>query len=69
MPYNYYVRGWSGRLGLWIDEPMECRSKQEAREMFKSSNPTLKKVHVLILREKHDGIRNDTKSAEGYSQV
>ena len=46
MLHRYYVTGWCDRFSNWIAESIECRSMKVARERFKTTNPTLKRVRV-----------------------
>ena len=43
---RYYVTGWCDRFGQWVAESIECRSMKIAKDRFKTSNPTLKRVRV-----------------------
>ena len=47
---RYYVTGWCDRFGRWVAESIECRNKQVAKEMFKTTYPTLKKLKAYRVR-------------------
>ena len=50
MLHRYYVTGRCDRFGQWVAESIECRSKQVAKEMFKTTYPTLKKLKAYRVR-------------------
>lgn len=51
MFHRFYVTGWSTRIGCWVPEVIEAKNKTAAKERFKLSCPTLKKVKAYPLRD------------------
>ena len=41
---RYYVTGWCGRFGQWMAESIVAKNMKVAKERFKTTHPTLKKI-------------------------
>lgn len=41
---RYYVTGWSGRFSNWVAESIVSKNMKVAKERFKTTNPSLKKI-------------------------
>jgi hypothetical protein len=41
---RYYVTGWCGRFSNWVAESIVAQNMKLAKERFKLTNPSLKKI-------------------------
>jgi hypothetical protein len=41
---RYYVTGWCGRFSNWVAESIVAKNMKLAKERFKLTNPSLKKI-------------------------
>lgn len=41
---RYYVTGWCDRFGQWMAESIVANNMKVAKERFKTTNPSLKKI-------------------------
>ena len=41
---RYYVTGWCGRFSQWVAESIVANNMKLAKERFKLTNPSLKKI-------------------------
>jgi hypothetical protein len=41
---RYYVTGWCGRFSQWVAESIVANNMKLAKERFKTTNPSLKKI-------------------------
>lgn len=61
---KYMITGWSKRLGLWREEYIEAKNRQQAILRYKANHPSTIKVKAYALATASNAARQNVRGGE-----